>query len=84
MHIVAGPKSTVVLLNWTLQGIGQLPVKGGCTYQHLHNNLSPKKLNISNCGLEDSSSAALIEMLSCNKSLIELTIGESVIHEAGP
>jgi len=25
----------------------------------------------------------LVEMLSCNKSLIELTIGESVIHEAG-
>jgi len=52
-------------------------------FKHLHNNLSLKKLNISYCGLEDSSSAALAEMLSCNKSLIELTIGNCGIHEAG-
>jgi len=47
----------------------------------LHNSLSLKKLNINNCGLEDS--AWYIEMLSYNKSLIELTIRQSVIHEGG-
>jgi len=83
IHIAAGLEhSSLAELN--IEG-NRLITSEGWThiFKHLNNNLSLKKLNISNCGLEDSSSAALAEMLSCNKSLIELTIGNCGIPEAG-
>jgi len=84
IHIAAGLEhSSLAELN--IARNSSITSEGGIhIFKHLHNNLSLKKLNISNCGLEDSSSAALAEMLSCNKSLIELTIiGNYGIHEAG-
>ena len=82
-HIAAGLEhSSLAELN--IARNSSITSEGGIhIFKHLHNNLSLKKLNISYCGLEDSSSAALVEMLSCNKSLIELTIGYCGIPEAG-
>jgi len=83
IHIAAGLEhSSLAELN--IASNSSITSEGGIhIFKHLHNNLSLKKLNISYCGLEDSSSAALAEMLSRNKSLIELTIGNCGIHEAG-
>ena len=83
IHIAAGLEhSSLSELN--IEGNRLITSKGWMRiFKHLHNNLSLKKLNINDCGLGDLSSAALAEMLSCNKSLIELTIGRCHIHEAG-
>ena len=56
----------------------------GCIhlFKALHSNTSLKKLDISyKLGIEES--VALAEMLSCNKTLIELTLRECDIPEAG-
>jgi len=51
IHIAAGFQSTVFLL----KGIGVIASEGWMhIFKHLHNSLTPKKLNISICGLEDS------------------------------
>ena len=79
IHVAAGlAQSSLAELNiagnYSITSDGWMHI-----FKHLHNNSFLKKLDISN----SESSSALAEMLSCNKSLIELTIGHCLIPEAG-
>ena len=91
-HIAAGLTHNVSVAELDISNVDKDEKEGqdefitneGCIhlFKALHSNTSLKKLDISyKLGMEGS--AALAEMLSCNKTLIEMTLRECDIPEAG-